>query len=67
MFVKINPFRPCLLFKSSSLEEHMKSASLGQVLVLPANIRLGLKGLPGTNTVASFITQGPGNFLRPSF
>ncbi len=48
----------------------MKGASLGQTLALPANIRLGWKGLPGTNTlvyyenpyitaVKSFIVQAP--------
>ena len=35
-------------------EEHMKGASLGQTLALPANIRLGWKGLPRTNALASF-------------
>jgi hypothetical protein len=44
---------------------------LGSLLALPINIRLGWKGLPGTNTltynkkleimgVESFITLGPG-------
>jgi hypothetical protein len=31
--------------------EHMKGASLGLTLALPANIRLGWKGLPGANTL----------------
>jgi hypothetical protein len=50
--------------------EHPKGASLEWALDLPANIRLGWKGLPGTNTLAynknlyitaikSFIVQGP--------
>ncbi len=30
--------------------EHMKGASLWQALTLPTHIRLGWKGLPGTNT-----------------
>jgi hypothetical protein len=34
--------------------EHLKGASLGQALALPANIRLGWKGLPGTNTLAYY-------------
>jgi hypothetical protein len=33
---------------------HLKDASLGQALALPANIRLGRKGLPGTNTLAYY-------------
>ncbi len=32
--------------------EHLKGATLGQAPALPANIRLGWKGLPGTNTLA---------------
>jgi hypothetical protein len=32
--------------------EHLKGASLGWALALPANIRLGWKGLPSTNTPA---------------
>ncbi len=51
--------------------EHLKGASLGKSPALPANIRLGCKGLPGTNTLAyylypqimavkSFIVQAPG-------
>ncbi len=49
----------------------MKGASLGQAPALPANIRLGWKGLPETNTLAylknpqitavkSFTVQAPG-------
>jgi hypothetical protein len=34
--------------------EHLKGASLGQALALPANIRLGWKGFPGTNTLAYY-------------
>ncbi len=32
--------------------EHLKGASLGYALALPTNIRLGWKGLPGTNALA---------------
>jgi hypothetical protein len=32
--------------------EHLKGASLGYATALPANIRLGFKGLPGPNTLA---------------
>jgi len=34
--------------------EHLKGASLGQALALPANIKHGLKGLPGTKTLAYY-------------
>ncbi len=34
--------------------KHLKDASLGEALALPANIGLGLKGLPGTNTLAYY-------------
>jgi hypothetical protein len=51
--------------------EHLIGASLGKAPALPANIRLGWKGLPGTNTLAyyenpyitavrSFTVQAPG-------
>ncbi len=51
--------------------EHLKCSSLRKALALPANIRLGWKGLPGTNTLAyyenpqittvkSFIVQATG-------
>ena len=54
--------------------ENMKGVSLGKALALPANIRLGWKGLPGTNTLAyyqkayltavkSFITSATGPYL----
>ncbi len=53
--------------------EYLKGASLGNAPALLANIRLGWKGLPGTNTLAydknpkitavkSFIVQAPVNF-----
>jgi hypothetical protein len=34
--------------------EHMKIASLRQTLMLPTNISLGWKGLPGTNILAYY-------------
>jgi len=34
--------------------EHLKGASLRKALALPANIRQGWKGLPGTNTPAYY-------------
>jgi len=34
--------------------EHLKGASLKWAPGLTANIRLGLKGLPGTNTLAYY-------------
>jgi hypothetical protein len=34
--------------------EHLKGASLGYAPALSANIRLGLKGLPQTNTLAYY-------------
>jgi hypothetical protein len=34
--------------------EHLKSASLGLAPALPANIRPGFKGLPGTNALAYY-------------
>jgi hypothetical protein len=50
--------------------DHLKGASLGPAQASPANIRLGWRGLPGTNTLAyyenpeimavkSFILQAP--------
>ena len=34
--------------------EHLKGVSLGSALALVANIRLGWKGLPETNTIAYY-------------
>jgi hypothetical protein len=34
--------------------EHLKGVSLGRALTLPANIRLGWKGLPETTTLAYY-------------
>jgi hypothetical protein len=38
--------------------ENLKGSSLGQAPTLPANIRLGWKGLPGTNTLAYYENYG---------
>jgi hypothetical protein len=57
--------------RSLLLSRKLEDASLGQAPALHINIRLGWKGLPGTNTVAysenlqitavkSFIVQAPG-------
>ncbi len=49
-----------------SIMEHLAGALLSMLLALLANIRLGQKGFPGTNTLAyyedlkSFVTLGPG-------
>jgi hypothetical protein len=52
------PFHPSLIFASkanSAQGEHNSGAPLkGKLLALPANVRLGRKGLPGTNDVAYF-------------
>ncbi len=34
--------------------EHLKGAALEEAVALLANIRLGWKGLPGTNTLAFY-------------
>ncbi len=50
------PFQPSLMFVSkagaSPNEASFICSTLRQTLVLPTNIRLGCKGLPGTNTLA---------------
>jgi hypothetical protein len=44
--------------------EHLKGASLGKALGLPANIRLGWKGLPGkTLELITKIHKLVGNFF----
>jgi hypothetical protein len=52
------PFQPSLMFagmaKAYPRVEHLKCASLGEALDLPANIRLGWKCLPGTNILAYY-------------
>ncbi len=56
----------------------LKGASLGKALASPAHIRLGWKGLSGTNTLAyyknlyfmtvkSFIVQAPGSKIIKHF
>ncbi len=56
MLVPGNPFQPGLIFASNAgaypREEHLKGALLWLALTLPANIKLGWKGLPGTDTPA---------------
>jgi hypothetical protein len=54
VFVPGEPFQPRPVFvgKPYPRVEHMKGASLAPAL--PTNIRLGLKGLPGTNTLAYY-------------
>ncbi len=55
--------------------EHLKGASFGKAPALPANIRPGWEGLPGTATLAftaakSFISKFLGfvqNILRADF
>jgi hypothetical protein len=42
------------LFTAYPRVEHLKGASLGQAPGLPANIRLGWRGLLGTNTLAYY-------------
>jgi hypothetical protein len=45
--------------------EHLNGASLGYALALPGNIRLGWKGLSGTNTLG--LLQKSVNYGRKSF
>ncbi len=58
MFVPGKPLQPSLMFAGMpgayTRVEHLKAASLGWALALPANIRLGRQGLPGTNTLAYY-------------
>ncbi len=64
------PLQPSLMLAGKA-SELLKGASLRQALALPANITLGWRGLPGTNTLAyyenpkimavkSFMVQAPG-------
>ncbi len=53
MFAPGKPFQPSLMFALEGAYprvEHLKGASLRQAPALTANIRLGWKGLAGTNT-----------------
>jgi hypothetical protein len=65
-----NYFQPCLMFVGKA-----RAPLVFPDLALPANIRLGWKGLPGTNTLAyyknplitavkSFIVQAPDDTIR---
>ncbi len=58
MFVPGEPFQPSLMFPSetgTSPSEVLSGALLqGRLLALFTNIRLGLKGMPGTSTLAYF-------------
>jgi hypothetical protein len=55
-FVPDRPFHPGLMFESKATAYLCKDLSVsplqGRLLVLPTNIRLGSKSLPGTNTLA---------------
>ncbi len=53
MFVLGKPFQPSLMFMvtTRALVKHLSDAPLQ---ALPANIKLGWKGLPGTNTLAYY-------------
>ncbi len=44
-----NPMKPFTAVVNLSGSPH-----LGRLLALPANIRLGMKGLPGTNALAFY-------------
>ncbi len=54
MFVPGKLFRPSIMFagKAKSLPKLMHLSGAQLYLTLLKNIRLGLKGLPGTNTIA---------------
>jgi hypothetical protein len=59
VFLTGKPFQHSLVFvgKAKSLPErgNLSRASLkGMPLALPTNIKLGKKGLPGTNTIAYY-------------
>jgi hypothetical protein len=56
MFVANKPYQPSLLFasKARSLPSSTALKRYARLLAMPINIRLGLKGLPGTNTLAYY-------------
>ncbi len=58
MFFPSKPSQPSLMISAKAgaypREEHLEGASHGQALALPSIIRLGRKGLPGTNTLAYY-------------
>jgi hypothetical protein len=48
--------------------EHLKGSSIGQAPVLPTNVRLGWKRLPGTNALAyykKFVDYGSKKYCGP--
>ncbi len=56
MFVPGKTFQSSLLFvgKARPRVEHLEGSLIGQAPALPAIIRLGCRGLPGTNTLAYY-------------
>ena len=58
MFVPGKILQPSPMFVGKAgaypIVEPLKGASINLPLALPANIRLGWKGLPGTNTLAYY-------------
>jgi len=58
MFVPGTAFQPCLMFgvrpELTQVKRLLSAPLQGMLLALPTNIRLGWKGLPGTNTVAYY-------------
>jgi hypothetical protein len=56
VFAPGKPFHLILVLvgKDHSIEEHLKGSSIGLVLALPTNNRLGWKGFPATNTLAYY-------------
>ncbi len=53
---KLERLSPCLQVRSRAYPrvEHLKGASLGPAMALPTTIRLGWKGLAGTNALAYY-------------
>ncbi len=55
-FVPGTSFQPSLMFavipEANPRVDHLKGSSLRQAPALPTNIRLGWKGLPGSNDLA---------------
>jgi len=54
VFVPGKLFQPSLMFGGKARGQPLKDASLGHAPALPANIKLGCKGLPGTNILGYF-------------
>ncbi len=71
MFVPGKPFQPSLMFAGKARAYPSEAASgaplYGRPLALPTNIRLGGRGLPGTNTVnysrEKYYTIGPSGLI----